>query len=213
MTPHGCQNELDWLAFAYVAGEMSAAAAEAFELRLAEEQPAREAVARAVELTLVVAAAERREELAVTIHRPATAWSTRLAWMAVGGVAALVLALVWNGAGGKADQAVDRPVASVPAISNGRELALAWSQTRAVLAESDLSESESGLWLPAHSAGGDLTEPASEDADEESLAEAPSWMTAGVFGLAGMSPEDAFAPDAFPRDEAPEPFSSERGDN
>lgn len=42
------RDELDWLAFRYVAGEMTADEAGDFELRLADDQAAREAVSRAV---------------------------------------------------------------------------------------------------------------------------------------------------------------------
>jgi len=44
------QGELDWLAFRYVAGEMTAQEASELELRLADDQEAREAVCRAVGL-------------------------------------------------------------------------------------------------------------------------------------------------------------------
>jgi Trp operon repressor len=44
------QGERDWLAFRYVAGEMTAQEASALELRLADDQEAREAVCRAVGL-------------------------------------------------------------------------------------------------------------------------------------------------------------------
>jgi hypothetical protein len=43
-------NDLHWLAFRYVAGEMTAAEEEHFEQRLADEQGLREAVEQAVEL-------------------------------------------------------------------------------------------------------------------------------------------------------------------
>ena len=43
--------ELFWLAYCYVAGELSAAQALEFETRLESDQPAREAVAQAVELS------------------------------------------------------------------------------------------------------------------------------------------------------------------
>jgi anti-sigma-K factor RskA len=50
-------SDLDWLAFQYVAGELSAIECEAFELRLADDQAAREAVARAVDLSGALASA------------------------------------------------------------------------------------------------------------------------------------------------------------
>jgi hypothetical protein len=198
------QNELSWLAFAYVAGELSAADAEAFELRLAEDQAAREAVAQAVELTQVVAAVESHAaEPVVVVRRESAAWSTRLAWMAVGGLASLLIALLWSGI----DQPQPRVKRDEPAkpqsSPQARELALAWSQTRAALAESDV-----GLWYPTHLATADAADAAADDADDaDALAEAPSWMTAGVLSLAGKSPEDLLEPDGA------EPFSGERGDN
>jgi len=43
-------SELDWLAFQYVSGELATVEEAAFEARLADDQSAREAVARAAEL-------------------------------------------------------------------------------------------------------------------------------------------------------------------
>jgi anti-sigma factor RsiW len=50
--------DLEWTAFRYVANELSAAEAVAFEDRLADDQAAREAVARCVQLTHSVVALE-----------------------------------------------------------------------------------------------------------------------------------------------------------
>lgn len=206
-------NDLNWLAFAYVAGEMSADEAESFELRLADDQQAREAVARAVELTQVVAAAETHCEQSVTVaHRQAPSWSTRLAWMAIGGVAAVLVALFVSSMN-TGPQPVVKQDDARPAPSNSkvRELALAWSSTRALLADSEAADSEAGLWYPAHLAAVDSSEATADDVDHidaEAVAEAPSWMTAGVFGLAGKTPEEV-----LDYDESPEPFSCERGDN
>jgi hypothetical protein len=54
MTPGEFSNELDWLAFCYVAEELDPAQRAAFESRLAEDQAACEAVVRAVELSCTV---------------------------------------------------------------------------------------------------------------------------------------------------------------
>src|SRR5262245_14251679 len=100
-------NELDWSAFRYLAGELTAAEAEAFEARLAAEQPAREALASAVELTQVVVAAESQSVHAVVTTRALrSSWQTRLAWMAIGGVASLALGMLYTGAFDRAWQAV-----------------------------------------------------------------------------------------------------------
>jgi len=51
------QDDLNWLAFRYVAGELDDAETQAFEARLETDQPAREAVAQSVALTQSVAIA------------------------------------------------------------------------------------------------------------------------------------------------------------
>ena len=56
---------LDWLAFCYVSGELDGDERTAFENRLADDQVAREAVARAVELTEAVAVIEDAEAVRV----------------------------------------------------------------------------------------------------------------------------------------------------
>jgi anti-sigma factor RsiW len=194
MTLNQTQDDLDWTAFCYAAGELDAAAAEQFEARLADEQPAREALARAIELTQAVSAAESQPATCVVTPavRQRSKWTTRLSWMAVGGLASLLLAVLWSGA-----LSPDRPqpTASRPAVAPG--LADAWTQTRAEIA----SAKEAGDWpaFPAAASYGD-EESLSPD-DDLVLEETPSWMTAAVIGLAGMTPEEA------------SPFSSERGDN
>src|SRR5262245_34308227 len=77
-------DELHWLAFRYVAGEMTAAEEESFEQQLADDQEAREAVAQVVELneairlaaTKPVVAPRRRFPL-LTLHP--VAWAAGLA--------------------------------------------------------------------------------------------------------------------------------------
>ena len=49
------ENDLGWTAFRYIAGELSSDEAEAFEVRLADDQAAREAVAASVQVTQAVA--------------------------------------------------------------------------------------------------------------------------------------------------------------
>src|SRR5207247_1595634 len=99
-------NDLGWLAFCYAAGELDAAQTEHFEARLADDQAAREALARAVELTQTVAAAETQcgdfvvpgaHSVVVPAAHTQMDWNRRLSWMAVGGLASLLLALLWSG--------------------------------------------------------------------------------------------------------------------
>src|SRR5260221_6300185 len=95
------RSALDWLAFCYAAGELQAAEAERFEARLADDQGAREALARAVELTQTVAAAEAQcGDFIVPVVPAQPAWNQRLSWMAICGLASLLLALFWSGLGG-----------------------------------------------------------------------------------------------------------------
>jgi anti-sigma factor RsiW len=185
MTNHECPNQLEWLAFCYAAGELTPADSEQFEATLAGDQAAREALARAVELTQVVAAAERHVSHvvapAVAAHR---GWNSRLAWMAVGGLAALLLAFLFSGV-------VESDWRSMHA-SRQRHLALAWNETKTQIAD----VRQAGLW-PAV----DLMSDSDGDpvdgwtaSDELAVAETPSWLTAAVLGRAeGTDPtSDSF---------------------
>jgi len=196
MNPNECPNQLDWPAFCYAAGELSPAEAEQFEARLADNQSAREALARAVELTQVLAAAESQadsfqaDKRVVPARRAVADWSTRLSWMAIGGLAAVVVALIGSGITGYS-----------PSGPSEKQLALAtaWTQTRAEIGQAK----EDGLWTAPAWPLADVDEDLlamSDLGDESPLGETPSWMTAAVFGLAG---EAASA----------EPFTNERGEN
>ena len=94
------QDELNWMAFSYIAGELPAEAASAFERRLADDQPARDAVCEAIALAerLLVAAPSAND-----LVRPVSATGTAfkhdtssirsravhaLGWMIAGAVAA-----------------------------------------------------------------------------------------------------------------------------
>src|SRR5436309_2063668 len=91
-------DDLDWLAFCYAAGELDSAEAELFEARLVDDQAACEALASAVELTQTVAAAETQfGDFVAPASRVHSDWNRRLSWMAVGGLASLLLALLWSG--------------------------------------------------------------------------------------------------------------------
>jgi anti-sigma-K factor RskA len=117
-------DSLEWLAFCYLTGEMTAHESAAFEERLAEDQSAREALARGVELVQSVAIAEARgTAAAVPLPLAHASWSRPLAWMSFGAVAALALAAAWL----QFDRLTNGPAAP-PSLPEG--LAAAWSQTR-----------------------------------------------------------------------------------
>src|SRR5262245_33570086 len=132
------QNELDWAAFCYAAGELSPAETEQFEARLAQEQVAREALARAVELTQAVAAAETHGHIVLPAAHVRSDWNTRLKWMAIGGLAAVLLAMLWSGVIGPTWTSAQRNYAA----ASRQELAMAWNTTRR---EID-NVREIGLW-------------------------------------------------------------------
>jgi hypothetical protein len=172
MTNRECRNQLDWSAFCYAAGEMSPAEVTEFEARLADDQAAREALARAVELTQIVAAAESQvgDVVLPASHRSAS-WTVRLSWMAIGGLAVLLLGLFWTGA-------------IWPSANTVRqfELAAAWTETRAELS----SAKAAGLWPSVSSHHGDADDDLpGNDAllDAVALDETPSWMDAAVLGM------------------------------
>jgi len=177
-------SDLDWLAFCYAAGELDAPGAEQFEARLAADQLAREALARAVELTQTVAAAEHQAHDFVTpgaciprAKRVATDWNSRLSWMAVGGLASLLVALLWSGVVGPTWQTAQRGLNA----SAKQHLALAWQETGIEIA----NVKEAGLWPYPRLLGQDDDDAlalAETGTDGNELVESPSWMMAAVFG-------------------------------
>ena len=173
------KTDLDWLAFCYAAGELDAPQAEQFEARLATDQPAREALARAVELTQTVAAAEVHPHVALAA-KPHARWQMRVSWMAIGGLAAALLLAVWSGVVGPSFQNARHSLAT----HSHQHLAKAWTQTREQMASPSAAEiwsdfdllPETEQWL-----ADELT------ADAE-LDEAPSWMMAAVYARSAESP-------------------------
>ena len=91
--------DLDWLAFRYVSGEMTAEEHAAFEENLTESQPAREAVAAAVLLAQAVVLAEKSQPdsgraklVPASLTKRGPTWRWRLTWALVGGAVSLLLA-------------------------------------------------------------------------------------------------------------------------
>jgi hypothetical protein len=162
-------DELAWLAFRYVAGELDAAEQSQFELLLADDQAAREAVASAVELSQAAAVA--------LVERPIvrdgrignqSSGGARWVWF-VAGVAACVAVAV-----GMVQLSVEpSPTASGEADA----LAARWSEVREQAPpfpwadDVDESSAASSDWAVS------LDE--LESQDEEAIA-APDWMLAAV---------------------------------
>jgi anti-sigma factor RsiW len=176
----GC-GDLGWLAFRYVAGELSPDEQAAFEARLDTDQLVREAVAREVELAQAVAIAAGSLTPVGAVVTPAAQADARpvrfalsarsIGWMVVGAAASLAIGLL-IGSGWNADQ----------------PLKLAKDTRRAAV------EELAGYWHPIEADSDSSDEPAAreaqvatEDADNELAADdgVPTWL------LAALEPEES----------------------
>lgn len=184
--------ELDWLAFRYLTGELSEAELAAFEARLGDEQPARDALAGAVELVQLVSAAEHLGEMPMVASaaREAGLWR-KVAWTAlVGGLvaccASVVLLLRFGGGSEEpAAQTASGPAATseeLPAPPQG--LAAAWVESldQPVLPAS--LDPASGEPAAGELVAGELFEMSllGEDPSAEEMG-ASDWMTAALSGM------------------------------
>jgi hypothetical protein len=182
------RDDLDWLAFQYVAGEMSAVEADEFERRLAYDQAARDAVAWIVELTQATAqvTAQAWDKLpmdagaAARVERrkhSSRRWLRQPTWVswcvAVGLLAALLVVNAWRSPA-TSDREEPGPVAGGV---DERELALAWVRTRLNL-QPDV---EWGELVKGDDRVADLALAA---VDTDSDIEMPSWMLSAVAGVA-----------------------------
>ena len=162
------QHDLDWLAFRYVAGEMPAAELSAFEDRLADDQPAREAVARAAQLAQTVAlAAAPPQVLPAAADR--SSWLQPAAWMSMGAAACLAVVLYLNlpAPGGKGDVAGVGDNADGAAVDSAdHQLASIWAAGRDDLAEMSAGDADDPL-AGVLGAGADPFTPGGRDAEAE----------------------------------------------
>lgn len=161
------EHDYDWLAFLYAVGEMSATESLAFEQQLAEDQSAREALARAVQLAGAVRSACRP----MPVVRASSA--TGRSWLAVVGVcAAAALVLVATSVGFfDRNDSTDMPVAAQrSAMKNAGGLVAMWAESSPRHSEMH----DEGLSAAAEF---DPNCVACLDAPELSI---PSWMLAAV---------------------------------
>jgi hypothetical protein len=161
---------LAWLAEQYVLGELDAAQFESFELLLAEDQGARDAVTSAVALLAAShAASATLEDNSLVKANSTSTWASRAAW--ISGVAAslaLTTFLGWQFMRDKADGAT--------------ALAGAWSETR----ESVIDDVDDELAATA-----DVQSASHEEA------EIPDWLLTAV-SLKEEAIHDANRPTANP---------------
>jgi hypothetical protein len=154
----------EWLAFRYIAGELTDEELASFEAELESSQVAREAVARAVDLSQAIAIAESHQvELVEAASRVVArkSWIYGIGWMGAGAAAASVVGAVW------------------------------WNMQEQKSAKSELAEIWISVKAtePIPPAVEKLADPRSMVEVAEADV-APSWMTAGVISLSGGKVED-----------------------
>ena len=188
-------HELNWLAFRYVAGEMSADECAEFETRLADDQAAREAVASAVELTQTMACAANDScDIAapeiVVRKRGRAVRGRRLLWVGLGAAACLTLVVLLRGVFDVRDIADSNSNPTRRARdSQPQQLALVWSQTRQV-EESDVAADQDA---------DEEATPVDDAASADDRAMLPSWIVAAV-----TESEKSPRPDRDPADDLEE---------
>jgi len=163
--PLGPETDLDWTAFRYVAGELTPAEASAFELRLGDDQRAREAVAEAVELAGALSLVTASD--ATTLAIPRRRSSSRRA-------------LAWSGAAVAAAACVLAYLAPVRRSGRAEEsnIARAWSGLRAAPDGDWSSLVAEAPHEPAAASDGEVVSGVESDATAERGV--PSWMLAAA---------------------------------
>jgi len=131
--PTDSRSDLHWLAYGYVSGTLSAEDSEAFERRLDRDQEAREAVARAVELSEVIASLSPDDRVLGSIRRRPPALRRLAYWGAAAACLALAAGLGWSLQRSPRHRGVDST------------LALSWSGIRQ--ANEEATEDELTTWL------------------------------------------------------------------
>jgi hypothetical protein len=184
-------NDVEWLAFCYVANEMPVDQRDRFEERLANDQAAREAVATVVELTQTIAGIESVEhsiQVATPPSRGAQVWQ-RATWIATAVAACLAIVLGYQLVSHVLNNGDDQPDGIAEEdLDSGRdssELAQAW-----VEAADDSSEILLVGVSTDNSNGEALEDSAFSDSMvEPETVETPDWMLAAVSGMSGEAPE------------------------
>ncbi|MFT5527364.1 MAG: hypothetical protein ACI9G1_004769 [Pirellulaceae bacterium] len=163
------KSDLNWTAFCYVTGELSDAAHREFEELLAKDQPAREAVALAVELGQSICAANHLNLRPIDSQHAYRQASRKSFAIAAGFVVASVLGFLAVTMNLWQQPTVDQQANADPA------LALAWSQAKTEYEENNLALAS------------EFQENELEEFDEvemlttdESSFDAPLWMLTAV---------------------------------
>lgn len=181
------KDNLSWQAFRYVANELDAAETSEFELLLATDQAAREAVANAVGETARIRQALDREAVA-TATSQRSSWNrktARVTTVAIGSCLALFLALcLVRSSVPVPGRVADLAIANELTLSRA-QLAYAWAEARngsielQAKVDAELSNTLDSV----------LTGPI--DSESEQSLVAPSWMLAALVKMdGGIDTED-----------------------
>lgn len=178
-------DDLNWLAFRYIADEMSDDERSRFDARLADDLAAQQAVAQAVELTQAIALSEALEKPALSREPVATTsqsqtWLRRAVWMAAGASACLALVVAF--------QAQFFPRGNDVPSADSQELAIAWGETLADWS-TEVSANEAVIEEEEASLTQAITELVTQNEEEEDL-ETPSWMLIAVGAPTAEEEED-----------------------
>lgn len=132
---HEFSNQLDWLAFCYIADELDEEQRDAFELRLAEDQQARDAVVHAMEQSQLMYAALTEIEVAAAPSmqvRVPNQLSVQLASRLLAFAAALLLmttGLIWLASSDYMSSYHPPLAQNHSAVFDSEKLAIAWADS------------------------------------------------------------------------------------
>lgn len=198
-------NHVDWLAFRYVAGEMNDEESARWELRLADDQTAREAVAAAVEMLQAMSQLPRDAwpsprvvpVLSPTLVPAATRGRAARVWRI--GLSASAAALLAFGAFAVSQSMRQDGSPTLRPLDVDEELATAWSLMRATQASESVDDA-SGDDAAAEETVVAIDEwPSSAGSDAiasgRPVSSTPSWMLAGMAGLVAEHDEPDATPD------------------
>lgn len=170
-------NELNWSAFRYVSGEMTADELAAFELRLDDDQEARDAVVAAVKLMDAVATAEYRLPAPLTPVLQTARRLNRVETYLTVAVALAIAVVFWvSRSNDRKVAGVDstRPSAASDADDGRSDVLSVWSELNSTVDRDDDSAPE------VETVG----------ADDAEL-EVPGWMIAALTPASPNGPDDS----------------------
>ncbi|MCL4204433.1 MAG: hypothetical protein KJ000_18260 [Pirellulaceae bacterium] len=185
-------NETDWLAFRYVADELSGAERIDFESRLAWDEVAQRSLGSMVELTLAIAATEmsavggsvapaalaNQSARSADLHAGRTA-NRKLVWLA-GCLAASAIVLIAVLVAVQSRWLSPQVATIQTPDDDWQRLAAIWNETRSELSTDDEWSADEDTQVPPLALA--PSSPNDEAADEWTVTETPPWVWAGVIG-------------------------------